>query len=174
MLTDQKKKALEILMTRLGNVGFLKHLQEMDRRIETEASTFLANITPLQQRQAQSNAEDLIEAARLSGREYNPKIFESLQGRRALGRDEIKGPKRKPGPKGPRDDSIRRRTAIRMLNEQGITGLEAAKFLTSMKNVPIARGRYRTIYKSDWVLFFCQEQRAFRRQWDADLKRSGK
>ncbi|MDA2924120.1 hypothetical protein MYX65_05600 [Acidobacteria bacterium AH-259-L09] len=82
-----------------------------------------------------------------------------------------KARKKKPGPKGPRKASCNRRTAIKLLKQEGFSGLEACKRLKDM-NIPLPSKRLQTLYgKCDWVHWFHNEPKAFYKQWSADLKR---
>ena len=61
------------------------------------------------------------------------------------------GKKRKrPGPKGPRQPTIARRAAVKLLKGRGITGHEACRKLNEM-GIPLPSKRLRESYHDDWV-----------------------
>ena len=77
---------------------------------------------------------------------------------------------KRPGPKGPRQQTIKRRAIMKSLKGRGITGREACRKLNEI-GIPLQSGRLREIYNDDWVEFFDFETNAFYKQWSADLKR---
>ncbi len=94
--------------------------------------------------------------------------FEILDTREASFTPKQKG---KPGPKGPRKASANRRTAIKLLKQEGVGGLEACKKLKALK-VPLHSERLQTLYgKFGWDKWFDSDSGAFYKQWSADLKR---
>ena len=79
--------------------------------------------------------------------------------------------KQKPGPKGPRDASIARRTMCKQLKREKVTGRKACERLKELK-IPLASETLRTCYgKWGWVEWFDQDPKAFYKQWSADIKR---
>ena len=118
-------------------------------------------LTPQLASQASQFDELLSSSQQVMGKLPLPQASESKE----------KGTKKKPGPKGPRKASANRRTAIKLLKQESLSGLEACKRLKDMK-IPLPSKRLQTLYsKCDWVQWFNFDPKAFHKQWSADLKR---
>ena len=76
----------------------------------------------------------------------------------------------KPGPRGAREQSIKRRAAIQILSKQKIKGRKACQEL-KQQHIPLPSKRLRIIYKDNWVEWFLNKPQDFYRQWSADLAR---
>ncbi len=80
--------------------------------------------------------------------------------------------KRRGGQKGPRKQSILRRSVIKLLNSQGIRGRQVCERLTNEYKIPLPSKKNQEIYEGDWVKWIDTNPQGFYRQWSADLKRA--
>jgi len=78
---------------------------------------------------------------------------------------------KKPGPKGPRKQSVVRRFAIKLLKSEGLKGEIACRKLEGL-GVPLASKTLQEIYgECGWVSWFKHDRKGFYGQWSADLAR---
>jgi len=80
-----------------------------------------------------------------------------------------KAPKQR-GPKGPRKPTILRRSTIKMLRSDGITGLRLCEELDK-RGIPLPTDNRNFIYEQSWVKWFISDKVATQRQLSADFTR---
>ena len=85
------------------------------------------------------------------------------------GDKETKTRKRR-GPKGPRKPTILRRSTIKLLRNDGITGRRLCEELDKRK-IPLQTDKLNFIYEQSWVKWFDSDKVATQRQLSADFTR---
>ena len=79
--------------------------------------------------------------------------------------------RRKSGPRGPRPQSVARRSAIKLLKSEGLKGEIACRKLEEL-GVPLASKALQEIYGDcGWVSWFKHDRKGSYGQWSADLTR---